>query len=85
MAEEAALPPAFDGMPAAQETVMYTEGGPAFLPEYLAALDKLAPELREKVENGPRVTPAMLLEAYALADSCRVAFDGCSGAGSTWF
>jgi Asp-tRNA(Asn)/Glu-tRNA(Gln) amidotransferase A subunit family amidase len=40
----------------------------------------LAPDFRAKVENARGVTPEKLLASYALADACRVAFDGLFGA-----
>ena len=72
---ELELPEAFARLAAAQEIIMHGEGRAAFLPEYLAAHHLLASDFRDKVENVLQITPAQLLESYALADTCRVAFD----------
>ena len=39
----------------------------------------LATTLRERVENVLQITPKQLVEAYALADSCRPVLDGLFG------
>ncbi|MEI7712787.1 MAG: amidase [Rhodospirillales bacterium] len=77
--EELTLPPAFDGLIAAQNIIVNAEGGSSFLPEYANAYDILAPDLRAKVENTIGTTPEQLLAAYALADACRPVFDGLFG------
>jgi Asp-tRNA(Asn)/Glu-tRNA(Gln) amidotransferase A subunit family amidase len=73
------LPPAFDGMAAARDLIAAHEGSAAFLPEYLAAYPLLAEDIRARVELRGRFDRAALLAAYALADSCRAAFDGLFG------
>ena len=77
--EELTLPPAFDGLIAAQNIIVNAEGGSSFLPEYANAYGILAPDLRAKVENAIGTTPEQLLAAYALADSCRPVFDALFG------
>jgi len=52
----------------------------SFLPEYVNANALLAPDLKAKVENPTGITREALLAAYALADSCRPAFDAMFGA-----
>jgi Asp-tRNA(Asn)/Glu-tRNA(Gln) amidotransferase A subunit family amidase len=79
--EELVLPEPFDRLHAAQAAIMAGEGAASFLPEYVTAHDKLAPPLRERVENVGGPTPQQWLEAYALADSCRVQFDALFGGG----
>ncbi|HTJ99048.1 MAG TPA: amidase [Bordetella sp.] len=77
---ELALPGDFDGMDAAQQTVMRGEGRAAFLPAYLGSHHLLHQDFRDMVENTQRITPAQLVQAYDLAASCRRAFDGLFGA-----
>ena len=77
--EEFELPAPFDHLHEAHADIVQTEGGWSFLPEYLTSYDILAPDLRGKVENVRGVTPEKLLASYALADSCRVAFDALFG------
>ena len=79
--EELILPEPFNSLHEAHGDIVQTEGGFSFLPEYLAAYDILAPDLRGKVENVRGVTPEKLLASYTLADSCRPAFDGLFGRG----
>jgi Asp-tRNA(Asn)/Glu-tRNA(Gln) amidotransferase A subunit family amidase len=79
--EELVLPEPFGRMHAAQAAIMAAEGAASFLPEYVTAYDKLAPLLRERVENVGGPTPQQWLEAYALAESCRVQFDALFGVG----
>jgi Asp-tRNA(Asn)/Glu-tRNA(Gln) amidotransferase A subunit family amidase len=79
--EELDLPAPFNGLHEAQADIVAAEGGTSFLPEYLSSYAILAPDLREKVENARGVTPEKLLASYALADSCRPAFDGLFGPG----
>jgi Asp-tRNA(Asn)/Glu-tRNA(Gln) amidotransferase A subunit family amidase len=74
------LPAEFGGMAPAQDTVMHGEGRAAFLPDYLGAHHLLAQDFRDRVENERGITPAQLLEAYALADRLRPVFDGLFGA-----
>jgi Asp-tRNA(Asn)/Glu-tRNA(Gln) amidotransferase A subunit family amidase len=73
--EEFELPGPFNQLHEAHADIVQTEGGVSFLPEYLSSYDVLAPDLRGKVENARGVTPEKLLASYALADSCRPAFD----------
>jgi Asp-tRNA(Asn)/Glu-tRNA(Gln) amidotransferase A subunit family amidase len=77
--EELVLPEPFNRMNAAQITIMSGEGAAAFLPEYVTAHDRLAPLLRDRVENVGGPTPQQWVEAYALAESCRVLFDAMFG------
>jgi Asp-tRNA(Asn)/Glu-tRNA(Gln) amidotransferase A subunit family amidase len=79
--EEYELPAPFNSLHEAHADIVQTEGGRSFLPEYLTSYDILAPDLRGKVENARGVTPEKLLASYALADSCRPAFDALFGSG----
>jgi Asp-tRNA(Asn)/Glu-tRNA(Gln) amidotransferase A subunit family amidase len=79
--EELILPDPFNGLHDAHADIVQTEGGWSFLPEYLSSHAILAPDLRGKVENVRGVTPEKLLASYALADSCRPAFDNLFGRG----
>jgi Asp-tRNA(Asn)/Glu-tRNA(Gln) amidotransferase A subunit family amidase len=79
--EEYELPGPFNHLHEAQTDIVQTEGGRSFLPEYLSSYGILAPDLRGKVENARGVTPEKLLASYALADSCRPAFDRLFGRG----
>jgi Asp-tRNA(Asn)/Glu-tRNA(Gln) amidotransferase A subunit family amidase len=78
---ELALPGDFDGMDAAQQTIMRGEGRAAFLPAYLGSHHLLHQDFRDMVENTQRITPAQLVQAYDLAATCRRAFDGLFGVG----
>jgi Asp-tRNA(Asn)/Glu-tRNA(Gln) amidotransferase A subunit family amidase len=69
----------FDGMDAAQQTVMRGEGRAAFLPAYLASHHLLHQDFRDLVENTMGITPAQLVAAYDLAALCRRSFDGLFG------
>lgn len=73
------LPSAFAGLTAARDTIGEYEGSAAFLPEYLAAHERLAPDLRARVESRSNFDSAALLAAYTLADACRPAFDALFG------
>jgi Asp-tRNA(Asn)/Glu-tRNA(Gln) amidotransferase A subunit family amidase len=77
--EELVLPEPFDRMQAAHRAIIAGEGAASFLPEYINAFDLLAPDLKDRVENVSGTTPQQWLQAYALADSCRVQFDGMFG------
>ena len=77
--EELVLPEPFNRLLEAQDTIVASEGGSSFLPEYVNAYSILALDLRAKVENATGTTPEQLLAAYALADSCRPVFDGLFG------
>jgi Asp-tRNA(Asn)/Glu-tRNA(Gln) amidotransferase A subunit family amidase len=79
--EELTLPEPFDRMLDAHTDIIQTEGGWSFLPEYMSSYAILASDLRGKVENERGVTPEKLLASYALADSCRPAFDRLFGRG----
>ncbi len=79
--EEFELPAPFTTLHEAHADIVQTEGGWSFLPEYMTSYDILAPDLRGKVENVRGVTPEKLLESYAMADSCRPAFDRLFGPG----
>ncbi len=73
--EELALPEPFSRLHEARELINLREGSASFLPEYLGAYEKLAPDLRARVELRGDYRAAQLLEAYALADACRPQFD----------
>jgi Asp-tRNA(Asn)/Glu-tRNA(Gln) amidotransferase A subunit family amidase len=77
--EDFELPEPFYRLHEAHADIVQTEGGVSFLPEYLSSYGILAPDLRGKVENARGVTPEKLLASYALADSCRPAFDALFG------
>eukprot|EP01037_Dinobryon_pediforme_P018273 gene18273-18534_t len=77
--EELVLPEPFERMHAAHRAIGAGEGAASFLPEYVNAFELLAPDLRAKVENVSETTPEQWLEAYALADVCRVRFDAMFG------
>lgn len=79
--EELVLPEPFERMHAAHAAIMAGEGAASFLPEYINALDKLAPLLKQRVENVSNTTPEQWVAAYTLADACRVQFDALFGAG----
>lgn len=79
--EDYELPEPFNYLHEAHADIVQTEGGVSFLPEYLSSYAILAPDLRDKVENARGVTPEKLLASYALADSCRPAFDRLFGRG----
>jgi len=65
----------FEGLDAAQQTVMRGEGRAAFLPDYLGRHHLLHQDFRDLVENEREITPAQLSDAYDLAARCRVEFD----------
>ncbi|MPZ42754.1 MAG: amidase [Betaproteobacteria bacterium] len=77
--EELLLEARFDGLRAAHAAISNREAGVAFLPEYVNAKALLAQGLKDKVENAGGISDRQLLESYALADSCRVAFDALFG------
>ncbi len=78
--EDLVLPDPFNHLPEAQDTIVRSEGGVSFLPEYVNANALLAPDLKAKVDNPTGITRETLLAAYALADSCRPMFDAMFGA-----
>jgi Asp-tRNA(Asn)/Glu-tRNA(Gln) amidotransferase A subunit family amidase len=78
--EDLVLDARFDGLRGAHAAVSNREAGVAFLPEYVNAKHLLAQGLKEKVENAGGFSDLQLLDSYALADSCRVAFDALFGA-----
>lgn len=73
------LPEPFSRLHDAHTAIVNTEGGASFLPEYVNAFDKLAPDLKAKVENVLQITPDRLLAAYAVADACRPMLDAMFG------
>jgi Asp-tRNA(Asn)/Glu-tRNA(Gln) amidotransferase A subunit family amidase len=73
------LPNPFNRLHDAHTAIASTEGGTSFLPEYIKANAMLADGLKEKVENVLQITSRQLLEAYALADSCRPMLDAMFG------
>jgi Asp-tRNA(Asn)/Glu-tRNA(Gln) amidotransferase A subunit family amidase len=77
--EELELPEPFSRLHAAHLVIAESEGAASFLPEYVNAPGLLAQALRERVENVLQITAKQLLEAYALADSCRPVLDGMFG------
>ncbi len=77
--EELELPEPFNRLHDAHAAIANSEGGASFLPEYINANALLAEGLKEKVENVSQITPKQLLEAYALADSCRPVLDAMFG------
>jgi Asp-tRNA(Asn)/Glu-tRNA(Gln) amidotransferase A subunit family amidase len=78
--EDLELPEPFTRLHDAHADIVTSEGRASFLPEYVNAFDKLAPDLRAKVENARATTPEKLLASYALADRCRPEFDALFGA-----
>ncbi|MGI4940971.1 MAG: amidase [Janthinobacterium lividum] len=79
--EELVLPEPFERLHAAHAAIIAGEGAASFLPEYVNHHDRLAPDLRARVENASGTTPRQWLAAYALADACRVQFDALFGPG----
>jgi Asp-tRNA(Asn)/Glu-tRNA(Gln) amidotransferase A subunit family amidase len=77
--EELELGEPFSRLHAAHTVIAESEGAASFLPEYINAPTLLAQPLRERVENVLQITPKQILEAYALADSCRPMLDGLFG------
>ncbi len=77
--EDIDLPDPFNRLHDAHNTIVSSEGGVSFLPEYVNANAMLAEGLRERVENVLQITPRQLLEAYSLADSCRPMLDSMFG------
>jgi len=73
------LPAPFHRLHDAHTAIVNSEGASSFLPEYVTGHDRLAPDLRAKVENTMQITPERLLEAYAVADQCRPILDGMFG------
>ena len=73
--EELELPSRFGELNEAQRTLMYGEGGPAFLPELLAHGDRLHEEFRDMAQNGRGVTAAMMVEAYDVTAECAKSFE----------
>ncbi len=74
------LPEPFSRLHAAHRAIMASEGAASFLPEYVNAYDKLADDLRAKVENSFQITAQQRLQSYTLAEQCRAQFDGMFGA-----
>jgi Asp-tRNA(Asn)/Glu-tRNA(Gln) amidotransferase A subunit family amidase len=73
------LPEPFTRLHDAHTAIVNSEGGSSFLPEYVNAFDRLAPDLKAKVENVLQITPDRLLAAYAVADACRPMLDAMFG------
>ncbi|MBX9698312.1 MAG: amidase, partial [Acetobacteraceae bacterium] len=73
--ESLTLPPPFDGITAAQRTIMRSEGRGAFLAEYLLHPGKLHREFHEVVENKGNIAAADIVAAHDLAAECRRLFD----------
>jgi Asp-tRNA(Asn)/Glu-tRNA(Gln) amidotransferase A subunit family amidase len=77
--EELDLPDPFNRLHDAHTAIVSSEGGVSFLPEYVNANAMLAEGLKERVENVLQLTSGQVLEAYALADSCRPMLDAMFG------
>ncbi len=75
------LPADFAGLPEARALIGNLEGSGSFLPEYLSGGERLASDIRARVELRESFDSAGLLAAYALADRCRPAFDALLGQG----
>lgn len=73
------LPAPFDGLPAAQDTIMHGEGMPHFLAEYLEHHHLLHKDFRDRVENTKAISASDLVAAQDLAAECRRRFDGLFG------
>ncbi len=73
------LPEPFYRLHDAHTAIVNSEGGASFLPEYVTGYDRLAPDLRAKVENTLQITTERLLGAYAVADQCRPMLDALFG------
>lgn len=69
------LPPAFDGMFEAQNTIMMAEGRASFLDVALEFGERLHEDFHDRVNNKLEITPEKLLAAYNLAAGCRRAFE----------
>lgn len=74
------LPPAFEKLPAAQETIMLAEGMPHFLAEFVENHHLLHKDFRDRVENIKGITVENIVAAQDLAADCRRAFDALFGA-----
>ncbi len=72
---ELTLPPAFDGLFEAQNTIMMAEGRASFLDVALEFGDRLHADFHERVNNALSITPEQLIAAYNLAADCRRAFE----------
>ncbi|MGE4046653.1 MAG: amidase [Acetobacteraceae bacterium] len=77
--EDLELPEPFSRLHDAHTAIVNSEGGASFLPEYVNAYDKMAPDLRAKVENVLQITQERLLAAYEVADRCRPMLDAMFG------
>ena len=73
------LPEPFNRLHDAHNAIVSTEGGTSFLPDYINANALLPEGLKDKVDNVLQITPRQLLQAYALADSCRPILDALFG------
>ncbi|GGF55110.1 amidase [Azorhizobium oxalatiphilum] len=72
---ELTLPPAFDGMFEAQNTIMMAEGRASFLDVSLEFGDRLHADFHDRANNALGITPEKLIAAYNLAAECRRAFE----------
>jgi Asp-tRNA(Asn)/Glu-tRNA(Gln) amidotransferase A subunit family amidase len=70
-AEEVRLPPAFDGLPAAQETIMAVDACRSLARERAEHADLLSEPLRELLDRGAATSAADYEAAVALAAACR--------------
>ena len=73
-AEEIALPPEFDGLAAAQETLMAYDVARALEPEWREHRDQLSARLREYLEEAWAVPAEERERAAELGDRCRAAW-----------
>jgi Asp-tRNA(Asn)/Glu-tRNA(Gln) amidotransferase A subunit family amidase len=69
------LPPLFDKLPAAQDTIMHAEGLPHFLAEYVENQHLLHQDFRDRVENAKGIAAADLTAAYDISAEGRRIFD----------
>lgn len=74
------LPPLFDKLPAAQETIMHAEGLPHFLAEFVENHHLLHKDFRERVENAKGISSADIIAAQDIAAEGRRMFDTLFGA-----
>ncbi len=74
------LPPLFDKLPAAQDTIMHAEGLPHFLAEFVEHHHLLHQDFRDRVENAKGITAAEFIAAQDTAAEGRRSFDALFGA-----
>ncbi len=70
------LPPTFDGLDAAKDTIMRGEGRAAFMPHLKTHGDGLHADLRSHAENRTGISPLALKAALDYAAHARTVFDG---------